>query len=94
MLQNTASKVVPHDETPRRTRQNVEKLIRDHRASFDPDGIAAMTAAYHAVLTELRLSDREDAGTLRVAKCVIEIAARGERNPQKLVDATLEALLR
>jgi hypothetical protein len=94
MLQNAVSKVVPRDETTRPTHQNVVRLIGHERASFDPDAIAAMTAAYHAVLTELRLSDREDAGTLRVAKCVVEIAARGERNPQRLTDATLEALSR
>jgi hypothetical protein len=93
MLRNAASKVVLRDETPRRPHQNVVKL-GDQRASFDPDAIAAMTAAYHAVLTELPLSDREDAGTLMVAKRVIEIAARGERNPQRLADATLEALSR
>jgi hypothetical protein len=92
MLQNAVSKVVPRDETTRPTHQNVVRLIDHERASFDPEAIAAMTAAYHAVLTELRLSDREDAGTLMVAKCVIEIAARGERNPQRLADATLDAL--
>jgi hypothetical protein len=94
MLQNAVSKVVPRDETPGRTHDNAVRLIGHERASFDPDAITAMTAAYHAVLTELRLCDCEDAGTLRVAKCVIEIAARGERNPQRLADATLEALSR
>jgi hypothetical protein len=94
MLQNAASEVVPRDEPPRRTRRNVENLISEQRASFDPDAIAAMTAAYQTVLAELGLSDREDAGTLRVAKCVIEMAARGERNPQRLTEATLARLLR
>jgi hypothetical protein len=93
MLQNAALELVPCDEPPRRTRQNVEKLFGEQRVSFDPDAIAVMTAAYHAVLTELRLSDREDAGTLMVAKRVIEIAARGERNPQRLADATLVAVI-
>jgi hypothetical protein len=69
-------------------------LIGGQRTAFDPEAIAAMTAAYYAVLTELRLSDREDAGTITVAKQVIEIAARGERNPQRLADATLDALTR
>jgi hypothetical protein len=78
----------------RARKENVVRLIGHERAYFDPDAIAVMTAAYHAVLTELRLSDREDAGTLRVAKCIIEIAARGERNPQRLADATLDALSR
>jgi hypothetical protein len=53
-----------------------------------------MAAAYHAILEELRLSDREDAGTLMVAKRVIEVAALGEHDPQRLADATLELLSR
>lgn len=72
--------------------ENVERLISERRNCFDPDAIAPVIAAYHAVLMELRLSHREDAGTLMVAKRVIEIAARGERNPQRLAEATLDAL--
>jgi hypothetical protein len=72
----------------------VAALIREQGASFEPEAIAAMTAAYQAILKELRLSDREDAGTLMVAKRVIEVAALGERDPQRLVDATLELLCR
>jgi hypothetical protein len=68
--------------------------ISDQRTSFDPGTVAAVVAAYHVVLTELRLSDREDAGTLTVAKRLLAMAARGERNPQRLAAATLEALSR
>ena len=78
----------------RKTPGAVTALIREQRASFDPEAVAAMTAAYHAILKELRLSDREDAGTLMVAKRVIEVAALGERDPQRLADATLELLSR
>jgi hypothetical protein len=94
MLQNASSEVVPRDEPTRRTLHNVEKLISDQGTSFDPDVVTAMSAAYQAVLTELHLSDREDAGTLMVAKRVVEIAARGERDPHRLAVATLELLLR
>jgi hypothetical protein len=78
----------------RKTPGAVAALIREQGASFEPEAIAAMTAAYHAILEELRLSDREDAATLMVAKRVIEVAALGERDPQRLVDATLELLCR
>jgi hypothetical protein len=80
------------DEPP--TCPNIEKLISDLRTSFDPLVTAAMCAAYRAVITDLRLSDREDAGTLMVAKRVVEIAARGERDPHRLARATLELLMR
>jgi hypothetical protein len=72
----------------------VTALITEQGASFEPEAIAAMAAAYHAILEELRLSDREDAGTLMVAKRVIEVAALGEHDPQRLADAALELLSR
>jgi hypothetical protein len=78
----------------RKTPGAVVALIREQGAAFEPEAIAAMTAAYHAILKELRLSDREDAGTLMVAKRVIEVAALGERDPQRLADAALELLSR
>jgi hypothetical protein len=61
---------------------------------LDPDGVAAVTAAYDSVLAELNLPHREDAGTRMVAKRVIELAARGERNAQRLAESTLKALCR
>jgi hypothetical protein len=59
MLQNAAEQM-PRSQAPRPGPENVLTLNL-HRASFDPEVITAMTAAYHAVLAELRLSDREDA---------------------------------
>jgi hypothetical protein len=44
------------------------------------------------VLQELRLVDREDAGTLRVAKHIVELAGLGERDAERLAAATLGAL--
>ena len=61
----------------RKTPGAAAALIREQGAAFEPEAIAVMTAAYHAILKELRLSDREDAGTLMVAKRVIEVAALG-----------------
>jgi hypothetical protein len=61
---------------------------------LDPDAVAAVTLAYDAILSELQLPHREDAGTLMVAKRLIEVAARGERGPQALADATLRVLSR
>jgi hypothetical protein len=92
MLQNAAAEVVPRYEAPRQGPENVVTLISVRRTSFDPEALTAVTAAYHAVLTELCLSNRENAGTLMVARRVIEIAARGERDPHRLAAAALEAL--
>jgi hypothetical protein len=61
---------------------------------FGPDVVTTMSEAYHAVLQELRIVDREDAGTLMVAKYIVKLARRGERDVQRLAEATLEALSR
>jgi hypothetical protein len=67
-------------------------IIREQGASFEPEVISAITAAYHAALRELGLSESDDAATRMVAKKVIELAARGERDPERLKIATLAAL--
>ena len=47
---------------------------------------------YHAVLNQLGLSEREDAATLRVAKMIVDLVAQNERDPERLMAATVEAL--
>jgi hypothetical protein len=46
------------------------------------------------VLHQLGLSAVEDGATLMVAKRIVELAARGERDPERLTAATLEAISR
>jgi hypothetical protein len=67
-------------------------VLREERTSFDPEITSAMAAAYEAILIELGLSERDDAGTRLVAKRVIEFASQGERDPERLKIATLAAL--
>ena len=67
-------------------------IISQERTSFDPEALSAIVAAYGAVLRELGLSEGDDAGTRIVAKRLIEFAARGERDTERLKIATLEAL--
>jgi hypothetical protein len=67
-------------------------IIREQRASFEPEVISAMAAAYRAALGELGLSESDDAATRMVAKKIIELAAQGERDPARLKIATLAAL--
>jgi hypothetical protein len=67
-------------------------IVREQGASFEPEVISAMAAAYHAALSELGLTESDDAATRIVAKKVIELAGRGERDPERLKIATLAAL--
>ena len=67
-------------------------ILSQERASFDPEALSAIVAAYGAVLRELGLSESDDAGTRIVAKRLIAFAAQGERDSERLKIATLEAL--
>jgi hypothetical protein len=51
-----------------------------------------LTIAYHAVLHQLGLVDYEDGVTLLIAKLIVDLAAQGESDPERLMAATLEAL--
>jgi hypothetical protein len=52
--------------------------------AFEPDAIAAMTAAYEEAIRTLGLRDRSDPLTQLVAERIIEFAQRGERDPIRL----------
>ena len=81
------------DEFDRRRKAGaITRMLREHRRVFDPEDIAKLDIAYHAVLCQLGLADREDGATLMVAKRIIDLAMLGERDPERLTAATLEAL--
>ena len=61
-------------------------------ATFDPEAIKAMSAAFEAVCESLQLVNRSDAMTEIVARKVIEVAGTGERNPERIRDLVLLAL--
>jgi hypothetical protein len=52
--------------------------------AFDPEVVAIITSVFSAAFADLRLSDRDDAVALRVARRIIELAAAGERDPERL----------
>jgi hypothetical protein len=51
-----------------------------------------MGEAFDAVLKQRGLVDREDAGTLMIAKHIVELAGQGERDARRLAEAALGAL--
>jgi hypothetical protein len=65
-------------------------LIQD--ATFDPEAIEIMSAAYNGVCKVLNLADRNDPLTALVAKKIIELASRGERDPDLICREALIAL--
>jgi hypothetical protein len=73
----------------------ITRMLRERGGgAFEPDVIARMDIAYHAVLHQLGLADVEDGATLMVAKRIIDIATLGERDPERLTAAAVEALSR
>lgn len=68
----------------------IHRLLRE--AAFDQTDIDRMTAAYEAALNVLRLADRSDPLTELIAKKIIEITQRGERDPPRICASALKEL--
>ena len=53
-------------------------------SAFGPDDIKVLSDAFDSALRELKLVDRSDPATELIAKRIIELAQRGERDPDRL----------
>jgi hypothetical protein len=73
-------------------RSPVSRCVRETGGAFGPEVVAIMSSAYHAVLSDLGLADQEDSITLLVARRIIDLAAEGERDPERLRATTLASL--
>jgi hypothetical protein len=60
----------------------IYRLLRDH--AFGPEEIKILGDAFEDALRTLRLVNRDDPATEIVAKKIIELAQRGERDPVRL----------
>jgi hypothetical protein len=68
----------------------IYRLLQE--ATFSPDDINRLTAAYEAALRLLRLTDRTDPVTEIVAKKIIEVTRNGERDPSHICARALKEL--
>jgi hypothetical protein len=68
----------------------IYRLLRE--ASFGPEEIERMTAAYEAALKLLRLSDRTNPITELIAQKVIEAVRKGEHDPARICSCVIEGL--
>jgi hypothetical protein len=57
---------------------------QEEGAAFGPDEISLMTTAFDQLLSDLKLSNRDDPIVRMVAKLVIELVRSGERDPQNI----------
>ncbi len=70
------------------------RILKNDNHAFGPEEIDTLNSAFLSVLRTLELSNRDDPETITVARCIIELAKRGERDPLRLQSATLKALRR
>ena len=68
----------------------IYRLLKNR--AFGPDGIKVLTTAYEDALRALRLTNRSDPATEIIAKKIIELAQRGERDPVRLRERAIQGL--
>jgi hypothetical protein len=68
----------------------IYRLLRDH--AFGPEEIKVLGDAFEDALRTLRLVNRDDPATEIVAKKIIELAQRGERDPERLRQAAVQSV--
>ena len=66
----------------------IYRLLRDH--AFGPEEIKILGDAFEEALRTLRLVNRDDPATQIVARKIIELAQRGERDPERLRQAAVQ----
>jgi hypothetical protein len=72
------------------TSMAIYRLIAN--GTLGPEEIKAMTAAYEAAVLDLRLVDRDDPLTEIVARAILSITSKGERDPTTIKDRSLNAI--
>ena len=69
---------------------NYRSIISDR--SFDPETVAMLGAVYDQIIAELGSSGEREAVRKIVAKRIIDLTSRGERDPGRLCATVLIAL--
>jgi hypothetical protein len=68
----------------------LHRLLDNH--AFGPDEIVILTTAFEGALKTLRLVDRTDPATEIVARKIIQLAGEGVRDPEHLLQLTVQSL--
>ena len=69
---------------PKQTFLRLVEEEQDQGGVFDPQAVGLMTSAFDQILLDLKLVKRDDPMVAIIAKLIIELVRRGERDPQKL----------
>lgn len=68
----------------------VHRLLQ--QSAFAQEDIDRMVGVYEDVLRVLRISNRSDPATEKIARKIIEVAQTGERDPTRIKMRALKAL--
>ena len=60
------------------------------KTAFGPEDTAAMTAAFEEALKRLNVADRGAPMATSIAKKIVRLAKRGERNSTRLTDGAID----
>jgi hypothetical protein len=80
--QDRLSKALGRNE--RKEANSVSRGARETTCALDPEVVAIVSSAFHTVFADLGLSDKDEVAALRIARRIIELAVRGERDPERL----------
>jgi len=69
----------------------ISKPAEREQEVFGPDTVAVLAVALEDTLRQLRLVDRNDPAVTIVAKTIIELARRGERDPVRLREQAIQS---
>jgi len=64
----------------------------DAERRFTPDDVPIIVQAFDQILKTKQLLDRKDPAVLLVANLTIQVAMKGERDPDRIAQAVLEKL--
>ena len=62
------------------------------KLGFDPDDCRVMGSAFETCLQKLVLTDRNDPVAVAIAKKIVELRQRGERDPDRLCELAMSEL--
>jgi len=68
----------------------INRLLKGR--AFTPEEVELLTAAFEDALRDLNLVGRTDPATELVAKRIMELALRGERDPVRLREAGVKGI--
>ena len=66
-------------------------ILLEIKTAFGPEDTAAMTVAFEEALKRLNVADREASMATSIAKKIVRLAKRGERNPTRLTEGVVSS---